>query len=280
MPDTPALTATSAWDHLIESGFYEREIDPRFLAGVIPDIREGLLRMTEGPDTDAFREVELLYDEMGWSHNSGLVRRSDDEQKWFFHHYGPPTHLHLQVSGAPVHRYERFFLALTKVNARAKRLAYDLARELDRRHTCPGGPLSPRIEKNHCVTRVLRYLKRDEAKAPDATVHLDRNCITVHWYSSHPGLRIFGPDGQAHTARETAMDRIVFFTGKKFAAATRGEFGLGTPHGVKDDARHARTNDDRLALVSFVHCGLHEHDAAWLKGAKGSMDALEMSCVM
>lgn len=285
-----SLTATShvldqkvrhdIWDDILRNGYAESTIDSRFLAKEVPILCAGITQMTDTKDRERFNSVVLTVDEMGWEHNSGLVRRSDDEQKWFFHFYGSATEQHLRAAGAPVDDYAAFFASLHRMNAAAKARALDLARIYDARFPCPSGPLAPRIERSLCLTRILRYLHRGHSADNDATVHLDRNAITVHWVSTKPGLVIFDPLGEKHRAAELAHDRIAVFTGKKFAAATRGEHGFGTPHGVKDLERHTRFGEDRFAIITFVHLALSDGDVQWLKSHKAEMDALEQSCVI
>ena len=269
-----------AWTHIFTNGFVEFQIEPTFLELVVPVIQEGLTRMSNNPaHHEAFKEVILNTDEMGWPQDSGLVRRSDSERKWFFHYCGDLTYSHLCASGAPVHEYENFFRALAKINARARIYAYQLAYAYDTYFSCPSGPLAPRIKNAFCLTRALRYMSREETESYDAGIHFDRSFITPHWISTQPGLMLFAPDGTKHEARETSYDTIAMFPSKKFAAVTRGKHGFGTAHGVKNKLRH-KTTEDRFALVSFVHIPLSPEDVAWLKSVSAQMEHAEKKYVI
>jgi hypothetical protein len=48
---------------------------------------------------------------------------------------------------------------------------------------------------------------------------------------------------------------------------TRGLYGSGALHGVRDKRRSLvsqQVNDQRFAIVSFVHCALTPDDVAWM----------------
>lgn len=277
---TRVAIPANAWDAIFAQGFTEFAIEPEFLAQVVPAVKEGLTRMSDTTSHHAsFQKVVLGKDEMGWEQDSGLVRRSDREKKWFFHYCGGITYSHLHASGAPVHEYDEFFRALATVNARARMYASQLAKAYDKRFSCPSGPLAPRAEKSYCLTRALRYLKTQESSEPDATVHFDRGFVTPHWVSTQSGLVLFGPDGTRREAQEKSLKHVAIFPSKKFAAVTRGKHGFGTAHGVKNKLRH-QTAEDRFALVSFVHIALSANDIAWLKSVEEQMEQAEKSFVM
>ncbi len=105
----------NAWNHIFSQGFIELPIDPAFLNGVVPTIMEGMTRMTTNPSyAELFKLVILGTDEVGWGQDSGLIRRSDDEKKWFFHYCGDITYSHLDASGAPCTSSTRFLRHLQK----------------------------------------------------------------------------------------------------------------------------------------------------------------------
>jgi hypothetical protein len=110
-------------------------------------------------------------------------------------------------------------------------------------------------------------------------VHIDRNCVTIHWWSSRPGLYVFGPDGRKYSTNETAQDRIAMFPGKKFVGLTDCKYGLGTPHGVVDRMR-AESLEDRFAIVTFVHSALTKEQARRTKALKLTFDLLEEKSVL
>ncbi len=270
-----ALTVPkNAWDHIVTRGFVEFSIDPDFLQSTVPSIIEGMVRMTTNPHhIDEFKVKILGTDEAGWPQDSGLVKRSDDEKKWFFHYCGDTTYTHLERSGAPVYYYDTFFSALEKVNKQARLFALQFARQYDEVRAGTTPKLAPRVKNAYCLTRVLRYLKRDEVEKNDANIHLDLSFMTVHWISTQPGLVLFGPDGNQYRTQETAYDSVALFPGKKCAAVMRGEHGLGTYgtfHGVKNPLRHV-AKEDRFALVSFVHIPLSDEEAMWLQAADVAM---------
>lgn len=269
-----------AWTNIFAKGFVEFEIEPTFLERTGPVIQEGLMRMSNNrAHHTPFKEVILQKDEVGWPQDSGLVQRSDDEKKWFFHYCGDLTYSHLVASGAPVHEYDNFFRALAMTNARARIYAYELARAYDGQFSCPSGPLVPRVKNAFCLTRALRYMPREETEDYDANIHFDRGFVTSHWMSTQPGLALFGPDGRKYEAQETSPSHVTLFPSKKFAAVTRGKHGYGTAHGVKNKLRHTAT-EDRFALVSFVHISLSDDDATWLTSVAELMEKEEKRLVI
>jgi len=265
-------------------GFLECSITPTFLASAMQHVTCGMTGMTENNDLAAlFQSSSLGPDDVpGWEYDSGLWRRNVREQKWFFYYLDRgETMRNLFKTDAPIIFFEKFLRTLNDTCAAARAVVQLWADEFDRKHplASPSGALGPRVNTGKCVTRVLRYLPRAET-ADDATVHIDRSACTVHWKSTRQGLRIFDPNREVHEAKETADDTIAIFPGKKFAAVTRGVFGFGTPHGVKEHARIVPGAEDRFALVSFVHIPLSINDVAWYLAHQNETDALEKRCIM
>jgi hypothetical protein len=155
----------------------------------------------------------------------------------------------------------------------AQKIALLVARAFDTcnapSHDIPGrypGSLEERIANSKTITRLLRY-EQAVSTAPDASLHRDRSCFTIHWLSSHPGLILFDRFGQAIRVNETDPRCILVFPGTKFWGVTRGLYGSGTLHGVRDkrcSSPPQSANEERFAIVSFVHCALTPPDVAWM----------------
>jgi hypothetical protein len=170
--------------------------------------------------------------------------------------------------------YHRFLSSCALFNERAYQIALSVARAFDavnsRGRSVHGsypGSLEERIAKSKTITRLLRY-EQVLGTAPDASLHRDRSCLTIHWLSSHPGLTLFDRFGQAIRVNETDPRRILVFPGTKFWGVTRGLYGSGTLHGVRDKRCSSPmpqgANEERFAIVSFVHCALTPDDVAWM----------------
>jgi hypothetical protein len=271
------LVRAEAVHHMQHAGFVQIPYDPTVLVTHVPRIVDGMRRMTNGDDKSRFEKRVLFVDEAGYDHDSGLIRREERERKWFYHLYAR-TEEDFRALGAPVSKYQDFFTSVSILNDRAFEIATTFAQLWDATHG-RSVLLSERLDTHCVVTRVLRYLPRERGQ-PDATVHIDRSCLTVHWWSSRAGLNVFSPDKEGHQILETQHDHVCLFPGMKFAAITKGAFGSGTPHGVRDDARDQEGVEDRFAIVSFIHCRLTPKEARWLKLHKKAFDALEQTCVM
>jgi hypothetical protein len=158
-------------------------------------------------------------------------------------------------------------------NDMAQRIALLVARAFDACNTprhaaaeCYPGSLEERIKQSKTITRLLRY-EQVVGAAPDALLHRDRSCFTIHWLSSHPGLVLFDRFEQSVKVNETDPRRILVFPGTKFWGVTRGLYGFGALHGVRDPRRSRESqnaNEQRFAIVSFVHCALTPEDVAWM----------------
>lgn len=266
-------------EKMLAEGFLQIEYDPSFLAEHVPPILEGLERMTKSDDRDAFAADIFGYDEVGWKHDSGLYRRNEREQKWFFHCY-KETSSRMMDRGAPVRKYGDFFLAMDALNRRALLHAQILSMMYDEYHAALGRtlPYSLRkaFENGYSVTRGLAYLERALGK-PDATLHFDRDGWTTHWWASRQGLIALSRLLKKIRILEVEFDRICVFGGKKFGGITEYEYGIGLPHGVVDTARESGATDDRFGIVSFVHPTLTPEEAARILAHEPICEAFEQA---
>jgi len=258
-----------------KKGFAEIPIDPNRIDTVIKSIIEGMRRMTDSEaDQKRFAASVIGRDEMGWDRGAGLWRRAKDESKFFYHLHGDQPNKDA-LSGIP--EYESFFEGCDLLNTYAHQLVIRVAEMFDmhdrKNGTAYPSSLAEKFRNGTVVTRVLRYLERSE-RSVDAAIHLDRSGMTVHWYSSHPGLAIIDNRGHPQRIRETALDTIALFPGKKFAATTRGVYGPGTLHGVRAE-RNDGVRADRFAVVTFVHPRLDPEDVIFLKEKKDAYERYE-----
>jgi hypothetical protein len=199
-------------------------------------------------------------------------RLAYDSNKYRFH-FAHDLLLALKHEKALLHDYRSFLSNCALFNERAQEIARLIARAFDecndRRRTtsvCYPDSLEERIIKSKTITRLLRY-EQAFGVTPDASLHRDRSCFTIHWLSSHPGLTLFDHSGQVVHVHETDPRRILVFPGTKFWGVTRGLYGSGALHGVRDKRRSLvsqQVNDQRFAIVSFVHCALTPDDVAWM----------------
>lgn len=255
-------------------------------AHLVGRIQRGFARLLdEEPNRDLFLIPEERYerDENGEEYEVGLLpkrtgglkrtltptemvegRTSYDSNKWRFH-YGDDLLRHLAEFPELLHKHRDFLSACRILNNRAAHLAKSLARAFDQ--SGRPGNLEAKFASGKSFTRVLRY-EQPVAGAPDAGLHRDRSALTFHWYSSHPGLVLFNHAGNSMSGSETDPRTIIAFPGTKFWAMTRGEYGSGTIHGVRD-VRHQseseRTLVQRYAIVTFVHPTLDAEDVAFMR---------------
>lgn len=249
-------------EHLLEHGYVQIDYNPAFLSERAPIIVEGLARMIKDHALD-FQSDIIGHDEAGWKHDSGLWRRNEREEKWFFHVFAQ-TRERMQKRGAPVEKYELMFKALEDLNRRALLHAQLLGKMYDEYHESRGIVISHSLarafDNGYAVSRALRYLMRAIGR-PDATTHFDRSGFTTHWWGSRQGLIVIDRSGRKLRIDETAFDRILLFPGKKFGAVTNYHYGPGTLHGVVDTARDSGESSDRYALPTFVHPTLTKREA-------------------
>ena len=202
-------------------------------------------------------------------------RKTDDPNKEQFHF---STDLYSLVIPSWKMRYYPFLFAISELNHSAITLVHELVAECDRMNaTLPKerayeAVLSERLGSMVAITRLIRY-GEVEGDLPDAKVHRDRDFLTVHHYSSQPGLVLFDKDKRQHCCDETSPYSAIVFTGEKFWVVTRGKFGPGAVHGVLDERRKrgSRVGDPRLVAVTFVHIGMMSDDCAWLKEHVGDI---------
>ncbi len=243
-------------------GFAEIPVDIGILAEHLPAIKEGIGRLIRDPEGQSiFPQQIIATDEMGWDQEAGLVRRSGDEEKWFFHYIADAAWLPEAAA-----KYDQFLRACDALSCAARMLVVKVAGRIDAELKLPGErSLSRAIAGGRVVTRILDYLPREGAK-PDATTHFDRSALTVHWYASHTGLVIIDRDDSEHRVAETSWTSAAVFPGKKYAGFFRGEGGVCGLHGVRDTRRTepGSPREHRIAIVSFVHLPLSAEMVAWI----------------
>lgn len=231
-------------------------------------------------------------DELGEPYEIGLLRKKQGEQKQpdaegFFDqasgrkyndankdrfHYSDDLMLHLPQN------YQSDFLAgVVSLNKVAREVADMLLIALMKNYQFISAIDSPetlidRCEQMTVTTRLIRY-GAVSGLSPDAQVHRDRCTITVHHWSNQAGLRLFDKEHNVHLTTETDSTQVTVFTGEKFWAMTRGIFGTGAPHGVRDERRITGEYDEtpRFVAVSFVHIPLTEADCQWMKEHVGEI---------
>lgn len=293
--DTLALTSTTPRnphasrniaETMLSRGFAETNIDTSILAQHIAPIRDGMRRLTSSDEAlQLFPHKVIAIDEMGWDQEVGLIRRTGGvapkkiEEKFFFHYIPRANWSEEEMGGRD---FREFVESCDAINTAAKKIALALASEIDAIHSDESAErreFAAQMKDAHCVTRVLRYLERPaEEKSADAFTHIDRGAITVHWWSSHPGLVVFDRNGQPHRVAENEWDKIAVFAGKKFGGFFGGRYGFGTPHGVRDPRRATGVRDgDRFAIVSFVHVRLAPEMVEWMHARKADIKAFEDS---
>ena len=115
-----------------------------------------------------------------------------DGNKYRFH-FGQDLLDHLGPEKQLRHEYRIFLSACARFNAAAYNIALRLGAEFDRynagdlhRRGHYSGSLFQRLKGGKAFTRLLRY-EQLEGVSPDAALHRDRSCFTIHWLSSHPG---------------------------------------------------------------------------------------------
>lgn len=252
------------------------DIDPKLLMHAMPVISNGIHALIGDAEArEFFRSRILGRDEVGWESDVGLYRRSDREQKWFFHELlekpiWDETH--------PVFlRYREFIETVRLVAQRSKDLVHAIAREMDEQlGLCPEDGLAASIAAGRMMARVLCYLEDQEQEKADATSHFDRSGFTVHAFSTHPGLVLIDNAGNEVRVAETDPSKVAVFVGKKFAGFTGGHYGYGCIHGVRDPRRGVQKQyERRVALVLFAHPKLTERMAAWIRDHKDLFESLE-----
>lgn len=274
-----AIEEAGGIEEYLSRGFLQIKYDPSVLAESVPFVTDGLRRLIDF-DQEAFAADVFGYDEVGWKHDSGLYRRNVREQKWFFHCF-KETCDRMVARGAPVGKYACFFMTMEDLNQRGLEIARIVSRMFDEYHEANGIPmpclLADHFVNGYCLTRGLRYLKRERGKA-DATAHFDRGGCTIHWWGSRQGLIVVDKEEQQHRVLETEYDTVCIFPGKKFGGITEHRYGCGTLHGVIDTERDAGSAEDRFALVTFAHPTLTAAQAQRVKEYDATCDEIEKRC--
>jgi hypothetical protein len=271
----PNISGEPAISAILENGYTECHIDPTFLAPRLGAVYGGMKVLTDDPAlAELFPYGLLPYDLYGeeYPFDYGLRERKDDERKFFFHFI---PQVYREDDGRIVSQLARFFRALRDLDAKARELALTLAHDFDTIYGTSLGNDCSMVEwlgDCNCMTRALRYLKRENRFRYDAKPHVDRNAITPHWGGTQDGMRILDTTGTWRSINETAPDMVALFYGEKFAAFLRGRYGFGTLHYVKSPEREQH---DRLSAVSFVHPTARACDVACLNANKKEIEAFE-----
>ncbi len=268
---TDTLTRkTDTVAEFLGKGFTEISVDPSLLAECLPVIKDGIRRMTDDKEArESFPYTVLRKDETGEDLDAGLAIVRDDETKDYFHYCKEHTwrlETNLERSFVP------FLEACAALTTRAEANVQALVQSIDAMHRTH---FAEHFRNQYVVTRILRYRRlKEQPVVVDAHSHFDRDAITHHWWASHPGLVIFDANDQACRVDETSWDRAALFPGKKFLGLTGGAFGLTGLHGVRD-SRARNSVDDRIAIITFVHCSLPPSAVQWLKARAMDLKLIE-----
>lgn len=276
VPRTPLEYATT----ILRDGFAEQAIDASFLRPRIEAIRGGMRLLTQSPGLAALFPWRMFASDeygTGYGQEVGLEHKEDDERKWKFQHTPGCFAFVPESQKVPL---RAFFEALCDLDVLAKRIAHRVAASFDEYAECNGirlgVPLTEKVAGGICITRVLCYPRVVRIRRR-AKTHIDRCFITPHWWGSHSGLKLHTPQGSWKGVDETSFDRIAVFCGEKFAACTQGQFGTyGTPHGVWCED----LDEDRYAIVSFVHPRAYPEDCVWLRENAAKIKAYEESLLV
>ncbi|MDR3570850.1 MAG: 2OG-Fe(II) oxygenase family protein [Candidatus Pacebacteria bacterium] len=248
---------------IMRNGYTEAPIEKDFLKSRFNVVRTGMRRITNDPALQTLFNWHIHDCDAYGTHYAqevGLTFRNDTERKWTFQ-YTPEAYC--------AQRYEQsdvgaFMSALHDLDSKAREISLPLAARFDARrlatepaHRYPGS-MAKRIREGRCITRVLRYPWNS---ANDAHPHFDRSLFSIHWGATHPGLVLFDNDYNRTRVRDVGFESVLVFPGRKYAAIGRGDFGFGTPHGVRNERT---TGEDRYTIVSFVHPVADGGDVAWL----------------
>ncbi len=272
---------------IAKHGFVEIPWDPIWVASLSHIARQEFWRLLESPDRDRFKydlatesDDQGLFDRNGEKKDSLTLREAAEkstqyDNKWFFHCYHTTRDV-LRKQGAPVEQYSKLFDACNEFNRMAARFALSVADGLDQiNRSAPAskrypGSLVDRFTKARVVTRLLRYKSRAK-DAPLGKVHRDRCGLTAHWFSSHPGLKVFEADRTRIAAADNDPKKILLFLGENAWPATRGQFGTGVLHGASNLVHDVSVDQERFVAVTFVHCKLNAQDLQWKEANKSQL---------
>lgn len=284
---TPALFDDGNRKSLRLDGYTDIAVNAIDAAHDYERVRLGMERITDDVSLhEAFpwRTFELdAYGKM-YRQEVGLSPpdASKDDRKFRFQ-FTPEMVPDVPPDALDVPEVRRMLQALGRIEARACTIAHAALESYDTENTGGReyrGSLAALLHGGRCITRVLRYRDRTDA-APDAKPHIDRSLLTVHNWSSHPGLRVLTPHGNVRMVRETSPKSVTLFGGEKLFALSRGVLGFGTPHGVRDERRvHGTRSEDRYAIVSFVHPITRLCDANWLLANRYLIEEYEASITL
>lgn len=265
----------SVASRFLDAGYAEIDAPPGLLPHAVPLLIKGILGLVADTDAHAFfKRYALSLDEIGSKNDVGLEHRTDAEHKWYFHHVLKADAW--DASSSIYRRHANFIEALETYTAACQTIAIGVANEIDDFLATRSGGLADAMTRSWAVTRVLCYEASQDAIRPDATLHIDRDAITVHGFATHPGLVLFDNDGVMHRAAETSMDRMLVFPGQKLGGFFKGRHGLGCVHGVHDTRRQSGTaTEPRIAIVTFVHVALTADQAAWITDNRAKFKAAE-----
>lgn len=260
------LSSLSCAAQIVRTGLFEIPSNSRLLGPMLPLIYGQMLRVTNDFDlTQQYPWRTRLIDAYGrrYKVEEGLRRAGnidrDGELKDVFHHV---AFAHNPSALAPA---TPFIRALNALGMEGLRASLTLAKNLDRLY---GLNLSPFIANGFAIVRVIRYHGGHPVAARQ---HVDRAAFTFHVHATHRGLQIWC-GGHWISVNECSLQEIAVFLGEKFVALTGGRFGLGTLHGVQ---RVERIDEDRLAIIIFVHpAGTQEH-ARWLLSNRSRIEVFE-----
>ncbi len=272
------MARNGAIANIAHCGYSEMPWDADWVRAQSLAAKQDFWRLLDGPHRDLFRYAQATEtDDQGLFEKRGELKpalsaleaaegRARYDSKFYFHCDGN-TEDTMRRQGAPVDEYLGVFDACAQFNATARRLALEIATGLDELNE-QDAPASrykrsfrDRIIGGRVVTRLLRYMPQSKGD-PLANLHRDRCAITVHWFSSHPGLVVFGPDKKPIPMRDTDPSEILMFLGEKAWIATRGKYGTGVLHGASNLKGLAPAHENRFVAVTFVHCEL-DPDLEW-----------------
>jgi hypothetical protein len=282
------LADREAIHHIAANGYVEMPWDPVWTTLYSKAARDDFWRLLASSDRDLFvykkateADDQGLFDRNGEKKDSLSLREAAEkstsyDNKFYFHCY-PWTRDVLRRQGAPVDDYQKLFNACAEFNHMAMRFALAVGDGLDQlnayasvRKRYPGSMVE-RFTKAPVVTRLLRYKSKDK-DAPLGKIHRDRCALTAHWFSSHPGLKLFGPDKQPIAAADHDPSQILLFLGEKAWSATRGQFGTGVLHGASNLVHGFDPDEDRFVVVTFVHCKLDFDDLRWKEDNRSQLE--------
>jgi hypothetical protein len=218
----------------------------------------GLMPLTNGKVKPNPRLDELV---------EGRARK--DARKFRYHHNLRSLGYFAAHPGL-VERNSMFFLRTAEMFSAAILLGREIAEELDKQ--LPGFYFAERMrmQTDHFLLRLLRYLCTDE-RPEMAQPHTDRDFLTVHIRSDRPGLFLVDGHGTLITdANEDDQESILLFFGRHAWEITRGEL-RAIPHGVIDTTFRSRDRAPRHTAVCFLHGYANDSSRIWAEKRVGEL---------